>query len=75
MIAMKELDVDHVQFCLSRGITSLPLVYAAFLDALLERERKNQLCLVPSSRFDVFHLRLKPINPPRPLGERRRATR
>ena len=75
MFTLKGLNVDHVQFCLARGIAPLPLVYNAFLLALEEQERKHLVCLVPSARFDAFHSKLKSNNPQRPTSERRRQAR
>lgn len=51
--------VDDLQEYLARGVTPLPAVYAQFLEALAERERGHQLCLLPFSRFELYHIRLE----------------
>lgn len=38
----------------------LPSIYYAFLDILDEMERKHTVCLVPLSRFELFHHKLNP---------------
>lgn len=58
MTTPKGLDVDAFQFCLTRGVIPLPFVYSRFLDVLKGQERNHKLCLVPSSRFELFHLKL-----------------
>lgn len=50
--------INDVQGYLARGIKLLPHVNYDFLEALSERERDHKLCLVPSSRFELYHLRL-----------------
>jgi hypothetical protein len=54
---------DHlanlVQDYLMRGVIPLPSLYAEFLEALAEGEAKHQLCLLPSSRFELYHIRLE----------------
>lgn len=76
MCILNGLNVDHVQLCLARHAYPLPLVYSAFLIALVEQERKCTLCLVPCARFDAFHNRLNlNTNPLKPSGEKRRIAR
>jgi hypothetical protein len=50
--------VDDVQGYLSRGVALLPDVNRRFLEALSEKERTKTLCLVPSCRFEIYHVRL-----------------
>lgn len=50
---------DDFQDYLARGVIPLPPAYAEFLEALSEREREHKLCLLPFSRFDLYHIRLE----------------
>ena len=50
---------DDVQGYIARGIRPLPFVYAQFLEALMEKERAQLLCLLPSPRFEAYHNKLE----------------
>lgn len=50
--------VEDVQGYLARDIALLPNVNRQFLEALSQRERAKQLCLIPSCRFELYHVRL-----------------
>lgn len=50
--------VDDVQGYLARGVALLPSVNRQFLEALSDKERAAELCLVPSCRFELYHVRL-----------------
>lgn len=60
MCIIKNMNADLLQLCISRGVVLLPSIYHAFLDMLDEMERKHAVCLVPLSRFELFHHKLNP---------------
>ena len=47
--------VDDVQGYISQRITPLPFVYIRFLKMLMEMEQARTLCLLPYTRFEIFH--------------------
>jgi len=51
--------VDDIQDVMARGVALLPTVYFEFLEQLSERERTQNLCLLPSPRFELYHYRLE----------------
>ena len=60
MCITKNMNADLLQLCISRGVVLLPSIYYAFLDVLDEMEHKHTVCLVPLSRFELFHHKLNP---------------
>lgn len=52
-------DIDEIQYILARGVRLLPPTYLAFIEALDEQERARKVCLLPSTRFEVYHKRLE----------------
>lgn len=51
--------VDYVQELLGRGVRIFPKMYYEFLENLMEMERDRKLCLLPSPRFELYHMRLE----------------
>lgn len=51
--------VEDVQGYLSSGIRPLPLVYSRFLEALMEMEYRKLVCVLPSPRFELYHIKLE----------------
>ena len=54
----KNVSVNEVQDYLIRGANIHPLLYNAFLDELVELEFKKNLCLVPSTRLEIYSNRV-----------------
>jgi hypothetical protein len=51
--------VDDVQGYLAQKVGVLPHVYVDFLRALSDSERARQLCLLPITRFELYHYNLE----------------
>lgn len=51
--------IDELQYFLGRGVRLFPNLYYDFLNHLKERERAHKLCLLPSSRFELYHMQLE----------------
>lgn len=62
MCITKNMNVDLLQLCISRGVSLLPPIYYTFIDMLSEMERKHTVCLVPLSRFELFTHKIDPTN-------------
>lgn len=51
--------LDDVTGYLAKGAYPLPFIYSQFLTTLDEQERKNQVCMLPFARFEMYHKRLE----------------
>lgn len=54
-----DTTVNDVQGYLAQGIALMPRLNMEFLQALHEKELRREVCLVPFSRFELYHLKLE----------------
>lgn len=54
-----KIIADEIQELLGRGVSLFPSVYYEFLEQLMEKERMKKLCLLPSARFELYHMKLE----------------
>lgn len=58
-LTWNRVDEDDIQDYLGRGVVLLPNVYEVFLEKLMDKERERKLCLLPSTRLQLYHIRLE----------------
>jgi hypothetical protein len=51
--------VDDVQGYLAQKIGVLPPVFVDFLQALSDNEKAYRVCLLPITRFELYHYKLE----------------
>ncbi len=54
----KTVSVSEVQGYLSRGARVHPLLYAAFIDQLIELEFNHRLQILPKIRLEIYSTRV-----------------
>ncbi len=54
----KHLTVDQIQGYLVKGVVPLPLIYEHLLTQLEEMHQENNICMLPISVFDLYHIKL-----------------
>lgn len=55
----KDVSVNDIQGYLTKGAKVHPLLYAAFLDLLVELELDRKLCLTPKTRMEIYSKRVE----------------
>lgn len=51
--------IDTVQLYLAKGVIPHPLLEDHFIELMQHQEQMDQVCLIPSTIFQIFHNRLK----------------
>jgi hypothetical protein len=55
----KQLTANQIQGYLSKGAALLPHIYEHFLVQLYAMEQEKQICMLPVSIFNLYHIRLE----------------
>lgn len=54
----KRVSVDEVQSYLTKGANVHPLLYASFLESLVQLEIERKICLTPQTRMEIYSKRV-----------------
>lgn len=54
----KNVSVDEIQEYMTKGATVHPVLYAMFLELLVQLEHDHQLCILPKTRLEIYSRRV-----------------
>ena len=54
----KHVSVDDIQDYMTKGATVHPVLYAMFLELLVQMEYERRLCILPEFRAEIYSKRV-----------------